>query len=156
MTKLDKRRTVLAGAMALALAIPGIATGETTVHEINTPFALTVTNPCTGELVAIEGTLDTIMQTTPDASGGVHHKIHFGSKGTGTVLLSSTRYVFSEELNAQLSAGGGTTLTQTINHFLTSAGATDNFFLKMTFHFTINGMGVPTASVDHFETGCRG
>ena len=156
MRKLDKGRIVLAGVVALALAIPGIATAETTVHEINTPFAVTVTNPCTGELVAIDGTLDTIVQVTPDASGGFHNKIHTASKGKGAALVSLTRYVYSEELNSELSAAGATTTTQTINHFLSSAGATDNFFLKVTFHMTVNGMGVPTANVDHFETGCRG
>jgi len=154
--KLDKRRTVLAGAVAFALALPSIAIGDTTVHEINTPFATEVTNPCTGEPVAINGTLDTIVQVTPDASGGFHDKIHTTSKGTGVGLFSATRYVYSEEFDSEMTVAGATTQTQTLNHFLTSAGTADNFFFKMTLHLTVNAMGVPTASVDNFDSGCRG
>jgi hypothetical protein len=150
------RQIVLASLAALAVAIPGIAIGETTVHEINTPFATTVENPCTGELVAIDGTLDTIIQITPDASGGFHNKIHTASKGKGVAILSRTAYVYSEELDSELTSAGATTQTQTLNHFLTSVGSTDNFFFKMTFHVTVNGTGVPTAFVDNFDTGCRG
>jgi hypothetical protein len=153
---IGNRRIVLASVMALAAAIPSLAIGETTVHEINTPFATMVMDPCTGEPVAIEGTLDTIVEITPDASGGFHNKIHNASKGTGVGLVSSTRYTYSEELDSELTSAGAATETQTLNHFLTSAGSSDNFFFKMTVHTTVNGTGVPTASVDHFDSGCRG
>jgi len=150
------RRTVLACVAASAVLSPATVVCETIVHEINTPFSTALVNPCTGEVVAIEGTLDTTVAVTPDESGGFHSKIHTASKGSGVAAVSSTRYVYSEEFDSEFTSAGATTQTQTLNHFLTSASATDNFFLKTTFHVTVNGTEVPTAFVDNFETGCRG
>jgi len=156
MLKLDNRRMVLASVAALAIAMPRIAIGETTAHELNTPFVTTMENPCTGEVVVIDGNLDIIVHSTPDTSGGFHNKIHMASKGTGVAAGSFTQYVFSEEFDSELTSAGATTQTQTLNHFLTSAGASDNSFFKMTLHFTLNGTGVPTVDVGNIEGGCRG
>ena len=153
---MSTRAAVLASIVTLALVIPTAVVGETTMHELNIPFAATVSNACTGEPVAIEGTLDILFGSTVGSSGGIHFKIHNASKGKGVGLLSGDNYVYSEEFNSEATAAGATTTTQTLNQFVTSASPTDNFFFKMTLHTTFNAAGVPTAFVDNFQTGCRG
>ena len=154
---MSTRSTVFASALALALVVtPTAVVGEVLVHELNVPFSTTVVNECTGEPVAITGTLDLLVAETVSSSGATHFQIHSASKGKGSGLLSVDKYVYSEESNSETTAAGATTMTQTINHFVTSASPTDNFFFKMTFHTTMNKGLVPTALVDKFETGCRG
>jgi hypothetical protein len=153
---MSKPSAVLASVLAVGLAIPSPALGEPIIHELNTPFAITIANSCTGETVYVEGTINTTVQVTVTSSGAFHNKVHNASKGHGLGIPSYDRYVYSEEMDSELTTSGAATETQTMNHVLTSASSSDDLYLKMTFHLTVNGLGVPTASVDHFESGCRG
>ena len=130
---------------------------EQEVHEIHTPFATTLVNPCNGiDVVAISGTLTTMIQETVSESGNTHSGIHVISKGNGLGQLSEVNYTYSEEFYSGLNASGTSTMTQIMNHRLTSAGSTDNFYMSLRYHLTLTPNGVPTAMVDRFEAGCRG
>jgi hypothetical protein len=152
------RTTVPAGAIALVLAISPTASADTIAHQINMPMTFLVSNPCAvpPDDVLIDGTIDLIFLITVSASGASHVKIHAASKGTGTGFPSGDKYIYSVEDNEETTAAGAFTATQTLNHYVTSASATGNFFLKVTVHSTIKGLDVPTASVSHVDTGCRG
>jgi hypothetical protein len=150
------RTTVLAGATALALLTPAMASAETIAHDLNMPMSLAVTNTCTGEEVFIEGNVDLIFLITASSSGAFHYKIHTASKGDGFGGPLGTRYVYSDEYDEEFTGAGVLTSTQNLNQLITSVGGTDNFFLKVVVHVVVHGLEVPTVLVDKFETGCRG
>lgn len=146
----------LFAAVVLSVVTSSPALAQPEVHEIHTPFAVTLTNTCSGEVVAITGTLTTMVHTIVTESGNFHNSIHIISKGNGLAQISGTKYTYSEENYGDLNASGATTMTQILNHRLTSVGSTDNFFMSLRYHFTFTPNGVPTAMVDRFESGCRG
>ena len=125
--------------------------------HVQLPLAETMVS-CTGEPVAITGTIDVSVQTTFDGSGGSHHKFHMVSKGKGVGAVTETKYVYSEEDNQELSESGPsdqTSFSWEINHLLISSSSEEDFFAKLTLHLTINANGVLTAFVDKVEADCR-
>ena len=130
---------------------------EQEVHEIHTPLVAELVNPCNGfEIVTISGTVTTLVQENVSDSGNSQISTHSFSKGDGVAAVSGTNYTYSEEFNGDVIASGASMMTQILNHRLTSAGSSDNFFFSVRLHFTMTPNGVPTAMVDRFEAGCRG
>jgi hypothetical protein len=143
-------------ACVVSVIATGVASAQTST--IDTPIAVSLVNQCTGESIFIEGTMTTVTGLTADGSGGLHANFDIKSRGTG-VAASGTKYVFSETFNSQLntSATSGTvTLTQSLTHNLITAGKTQNAFIRIRLHLTLNASGEVTATVEQFEAGCRG
>ena len=133
------------------------ANAQPEVHELNTPFVVTMVNPCNAEPVTITGTLSTTVQITSSDSGNFHNSIHNVSKGDGVGAWTDAKYTYSEEFYSGVTTSATTTMTQILTQRLTSASSTDNFSFSMRFHLTVTPGGMPTAMIDRFEpTGCRG
>lgn len=133
--------------------IPGKAVPK--AQNINFPISLSATNPCTGELVPLSGTLYSQFQVTAN---------------------SNTTFLVKYQINPDEIVGLGQTSgdqyqgTGVIrNNFLTPASRENallksfhvvgqlpgnDFVVSQTFHVTVNGKGQVTASVDNFKTAC--
>jgi hypothetical protein len=139
------------------MVYPSLGFPQPEAHEVNLPFLLETINPCNGkEAVTIQGTLKILSQTTEDHAGGFHMKMYTTSRGHGIGAFST--YVYSEEEEIEFYGGGssGTSVfSSVLNHLLTSASATDNFYMKTLVHLTIAN-GVPTATIAETTVDCRG
>ena len=144
------------GACFVWLCATAVASAQTSTIE--TPIAVTLVNQCTGEPIFIEGTMTTLVGLTADASGGLHATLETKSRGTG-VASTGTKYIYSENFLSQLNAVASSesvTLTQVLTHNLITAGKTQNAYIRIRLHVTLNASGEVTATVDQFEAGCRG
>src|SRR5919109_1255497 len=95
------------------------------VQYSNVPFAITPINPCNGEIVAVNGTMDILVQMTDDGAGGTHDKGYIVSKGDG-LGSAGNEYVYSDEREAELSTSGPSdqsSFSFEINHMLNAVGA---------------------------------
>ena len=146
----------LAAVVALVIALPATA-GAQTFH-IDIPLAETVTNPCNGDDVVVQGQLSIDIQQNFDQTTGGHFDIHNLSKGTCVGVVSGANYTFSEETENSLQIPGPPqTVAQdfVLNHLLIANGNVPNFALRARLHTTLNAAGIPTASVDRLDMACH-
>jgi hypothetical protein len=145
--------------LTLCTFICGLAYPASVLAQIAPPeidLAFPTVNPCNSEAVAVQGFVDIDVHATEDPAGGTHCQKHVLSKGQGFGV--EDRYTFSQEVNFEFNAAGPSTTeeaTETLNHLLTSGGASPNFYLKLTLHVTLID-GAPVAEVVHADTDCRG
>src|SRR5438876_12009256 len=64
-------------------------------NEQDIPFGFVDVNPCTGEAVALNGSMHVMMETLFDEGGGFHVSASFSFKATG-VGLSGIAYTASD------------------------------------------------------------
>jgi hypothetical protein len=149
-----------AGLLTLALlAKPTQAQAETETFNERFPFAFEIENPCTGEVVFIEGTLHFVFHITQDADGGFHIKGHLNFQGKG-VSPSGAKYVVYESANSQFNfrAESADNFTSPVTFQVIRQGSPtpeDDFKVKALFHFTENANGELTAEVFKFEAQCK-
>jgi hypothetical protein len=77
----------------VALALPARSDAALISNE-RADFSFTLANPCTGELVTLEGTTHFLFSTTVDQGGGEHFVSESNTSGTGTGASGAT-YAFS-------------------------------------------------------------
>ena len=164
------RRLVAASTMfaAVTCCTAQLAAAQETnpeVHEFNAPLDVVLENPCSGELVAIDGNADILLQVTQTASGGLITKVHTGIIGKGIAVMdpaeipspdAEVRYTFGDEFDSESQTmGDQVILTNTRSIHLTSAGRTDNFALKFLQHIVINN-AEPSPPAFRLTCECRG
>jgi hypothetical protein len=155
---------VVAGVLALVVG-SGVAFAQAQViqeHE-TTPFVdMVVTNPCTGEEVIFSGNLHvyTRLTITPDGAfhGGIYHVNTQDAAGVGLSTGDEYRLISPFNLSQNSPAPLSTTRAQTSTAPLTvvSTGASPNWLLHTTFHFTMNANGTVTADIAHIREECTG
>lgn len=148
---------------SLVVALPAWA--DTIVNQ-TTPFATSVVNDCTGELVAVEGNLHTIVRMSSSGDRlNTAEAVHFtGVKGTA--LVSGAQYVEMDVQNTQANmtvdsdfAPSEFTAERTMN--LTRLGEDktfgdgDDLRVHVIAHMTINANGVVTADKFDATAECR-
>jgi len=149
-----------AGLLTLALlAKPTQAQAETATVNERFPVAFEIENPCTGEVVFIEGTLHSVFHITRDADGGFHIKGHNNFQAQG-VSPSGAKYVVHESANRQLnfrdeSADNFTFLVTLEAIRQGSATPEDDFKVKALIHITANANGELTAEVVKIRGECK-
>jgi hypothetical protein len=150
---------VLIGGFSLT-SVYGQATTSTV--QFTTPVNTGVTYSCGGifEHVSLTGSINTVLHTTRDASGGVHiidgHTNFQGLSGTGDI--TGTRYNFAGGVTPISSIGqdSANTLSFLAHGRLISQGQQENQLASTQFHVTFNANGQPTATVENFVFQCTG
>jgi hypothetical protein len=149
----------IARAQAAAAQEPGQE-----AHEFNAPLDFVIQNPCSGEVVAIEGNADLLLQVTASNST-LLLKTHTAITGKGIAVADpmdgptvddAIRYTFGDEFDDEIHIMGDTViLTTTRSIHLTSAGRTDNFALKFLIHTNVDANGAFPA-ISKVTCECRG
>jgi hypothetical protein len=147
-------------AIALTLAVAGAASAASTITRTDLT-GTTFANPCTAEQITIVGgTFQLIVNSTPDASGGLHVEIRGSAQGVvargGT---SGDSYRLSGDFWSEQTvhdASYPVVLTVVEVHNAVSAGSAQNFIVHIVRHLTIDAHGDVTASVDAVSAECRG
>jgi hypothetical protein len=154
--------TFAAGLLSLALlAKPAQAEAETSrINERLHIGPVPVENPCTGDVVIVEGTLHIVGHDTIDADGGVHFVVHNEFQGSG-VSESGAEYVVSGVHNThhvgRLDSAFNFTIEDTFNVIRQGSHTSeDNFRIRLVTHLTINANGEVTSEFVKAEPECPG
>jgi hypothetical protein len=140
----------------VALVLPARADAAQISNQ-RVDFTLTVSNPCTGEDVFLQGTSHFLMNTTFDQGGGAHFVEASETQGTGTsasgatyVLISTGEFV---ETPANDTVGNFTELSTFRVVRLGGGSSADDFTVTILFKGTVvNGESV--VDIERFETAC--
>jgi len=120
------------------------------------PFSTVVFNPCNGENVDIDGTIQLRFDTRSDANGGSHTVGRIFERGKGTGEVTGANYVFNTDstinVNAEAIQQG---VSQIVYIRLIGQGPAPNFLGKQVLHFTVNANGDLVGVVDDFSGECR-
>ena len=155
-----RRRRPVCALVALAIAAVAPATARaanaynTTIHV---PAAVETTPCVPGDVLNLKGDMHILMTSTASA-GGYHMTYHFNSRLRGYGLVTGLRYVNSTDEDEEWFAGAPYPVvhTHTYNLDMLSQTGTDNYVVSVTMHETVKAFGVPTATVDRMQEGCRG
>jgi hypothetical protein len=132
------------------------------VTNVRIPMNFCLPSPCTGEMVALEGTMHLVMRTTTSGSGNVALGVGVDTCGvSGTGLLSGAKYISNENIEESMEehpGKGPLVITKVTNHeFIRSGSAlqNDDFKLHITWHITMHDGVVTSATVDNMEIHCK-
>jgi hypothetical protein len=126
------------------------------------PVVFDFFDPCTGESVIFNGTVQVFFDVKEDANGGSHFQGHAYLHGQG-VSASGAKYVLNETQNNHqnfnvFSESGAANfhITQSLRVIrVGSAGtSTDDFKTETLLQLTINANGEVTANVSQAEAEC--
>ena len=123
-----------------------------------TPSAVTVTNPCNGDVVVLAGRTHTVVDVTQSNSGNYSSTVDISSTYDGSGAPSGLTYQGSDVIHDEFSVQNPLPYEETILqefHLRSQTGA-DNFLMRLQFHFTVNNQGVLTADVSNPTTSCEG
>jgi hypothetical protein len=161
-----KRRTVLSVALILAALAWQVQTPAQAIHEksrVTVPSNTDQPNPCTGEIVHLEGENTVISETVEDASGGFHFRFHVFSHGSGLGLSSGIKYLFNEEFSSVFNSDDiedplSCRLEDSSTHqfLIVSQGNRANQKMEIKFHITINDNCDVTAFISDIRILCQG
>lgn len=157
------RLMVLVALICGALVASTPASADTIVNQTS-PFATTVVNDCTDELVAVEGNLHTIVRlNTSGDRVQTAEAVHFtGAKGTA--FVSNAQYVEMDVQNTQANnmtdfAPSEFTAERTMNLTRlgedTTFGDGDDLRVHAIAHMTINANGIVTVDKVDATAECR-
>jgi hypothetical protein len=123
-----------------------------------TPTAVTVTNPCNADLVALTGQTHTVIHITQASSGNYSADVDVSSTYTGLGAPSGLSYQGSDTFHDQFLVANPLPFEETILEeiHLRSQTNAGNYTLRAQFHFTVNANGVLTADVENPTTRCDG
>ncbi len=150
-----------AGLSMLALMAKGAqAQAESEILIVREPLEFATLNPCAGETIFIEGTVQGVLRTTIDPNGGSHTMAFFYFQGKG-VSISGAKYVVKAETFVQReSTNIGDDSAQEVTspglvHFIRQGETSpnDDFSQKVLLHTTINANGEITSLVADAEEG---
>ena|SRR2546425_414463 len=169
----DSRRFHLAGAglvvLFLVVATPTRAFAQSMVLYDGPLLVPPADNPCVpGDTITWSGRTVITFSFRSDGSGGTHSRFRVINKaqGTTTNLLNPKKYVLNNEnlTDDNIPSGGSQDSTLVINYGVIRQEDTcdialgcmwgDDFLEKVTFHFTVNAQGTPTATVTDFRLSC--
>jgi hypothetical protein len=158
--------------LAVLLASPGLAAG-CAGHELATevdgampqatvsanerdPLSQLLSNPCNGDVVAIEGVMHVVFGVHVDQAGGTHVQARIIEHGAGIGQAAGDKYSFSADTNfVSNTLDPSSETTQVVNVRLVGQGTVPNFRAQQVLHFTVNANGQATAVVDKLTSECH-
>jgi hypothetical protein len=147
--------------LAVVLAKPAQAQAQTDHFNERVPIAFVVPNPCTGELITVEGTQHFVFNSTVTENGMFHFQGHSNIQLQG-VSESGAKYVLHQTQNSHSNfdvfsdSADNFTSTTTLQFIRQgSETAEDDFQQKVLVHVTINANGDLTSEVSTLEIECK-
>ncbi len=137
-----------------------LAAATTSTESVKVPLdGLVLTDPCSGEAVALSGTLHSVVHVTTDAQGGERFFVQSGQQQvTGVGLMSGTIYQATGVTRDAENVTAGEAVEGTfINTFrLISRGDADNSFVTTAMIHLTYANGEFRAEVVNVSTECQG
>jgi len=145
---------------------------QTCTTNFREPFTMEVTNPCTGDVVLIEGEMHMVTTATTNKNN-MHTRFHIEFHGTGTTdttasasgikyLLASTRaglgtdYTFASIINGGRNSGPPPeNFSDPMDVRVISHGGSSNFMMHFVLHTNVSASG-QTSCVVHTNDSCSG
>ena len=148
---------VVLGVLVL-VGIPGPAGAEVT-QNVKVPMAFGAANPCTGDVLLLQGVHHRVSSTTQDGNGGFHIRNHSNYQGwTAEVIYgpnAGAQYRASNSANDTFNLKVGENHTAVQHISLIGRGQAPNVRVEFHWHYTINANGDLTAYVYNMETTCK-
>jgi hypothetical protein len=151
-------RLLKAALFGLALALVPATASAAVVQNVQLPLNITVFSPCTGDVIAVTGSIHFVASSTADGSGGFHVTFMDNVSqvtGVGSVTGATYRGVGGDWFALNAKPPFPFEATQTDVFGLISSGATPNLVVTDTIHITVNAGGTMTANVARFSVACR-
>jgi hypothetical protein len=157
-------RPILLAAVVLGLVCVALVANARTASadgfttNIYTPIAVTIPNPCNGDLVSLTGTLHEQFHITIDSAGGANLEDHFNPQDvTGTGSPSGAKYQATGVTrdNANFTPGALFVTTFVNNFRIIGQGPDNNFMVHENAHVTVNPNGTVTSFHDNFSITCQ-
>src|SRR2546427_2312652 len=157
------------GVLLTILAMPMRASAQPAVLYDGPLLFPPADNPCVpGDVITWSGRTVMTSYLRSDGSGGTHSSFRIINKAQGatTNLLNPKKYVFNNEnlTDDNIPSGGSQDSTLVINYgvirqedkcdIVLGCMLGDDFLVKVTFHFTVNAQGIPTANVTNSRVLC--
>jgi hypothetical protein len=152
------RRLLPALLLAAALCLVPVTSSAAVVQNVQVPINITVFNPCTGDLIAVSGSIH-LLATMTQEQGGFHISFMDNvSQVTGTGSVTGVAYhgVGGDWFTANVRPPFPVEFTATDVFGLISQGPSPNLVVTDTFHITVNADGTMTANVSRFSLSCNG
>jgi hypothetical protein len=148
--------TALSMLLLLTFAPGAWAQGTETNERIPVAFSMVA---CTGEMVFIEGTLHTVVNTTQDGSGAVHSTTH-NNHSLRAVSPSGAKYTVTSANTSRFLVSTNSAVNSTFTGTFQlirrgEDGTTDDLVIHGTFHVTQNANGQLTATPINTTSECR-
>jgi hypothetical protein len=142
-------------AFGIGLVLLGIAPDAKAdvVVNVDVPISITLTIPCTGDVVTLTGPLHVLDTLTFDNTGGVHVKMHANPQGVSGEGTSGIKYQGTGVTQTEFNAKVGFEETF-INRFDIIGQGGTQFKVHETAHVTVNANGTVTTSFDNFSIEC--
>jgi hypothetical protein len=146
----------------LALLFPVSKAAAQAAVDTHVPFTATAVNPCTGEALAGSGFIHVKVFESFDPN--FHASMEANVESFQAMTVTGVRYVVPEQLASHTIAdtdavpanGTEEEFAQLIRQAEDgSFVAGDDFYVKISAHFTYNGNGDLTASFSDLTTECR-
>lgn len=162
-----RARAARAGFAVLALAVFGAAAARQTyaqTQSVTLQFSdPAYVNPCTGEVLSINGTTTITTETTVGTDGRLHFVYHVVTKGEGVVVQSpstpstvGTKYIYSDMHENEIN---GLTppfeITDVYDTRVIGPGPNNNFLFHFNVHITVDANGTLSASQDNPVLKCQ-
>jgi len=153
------RRLLPALFLAAALWLVPVTSSAAVVQNVQVPLNVTVFNPCTGDLIAVSGSIHFLATMTQDQGGGFHISFMDNvSQVTGTGSVTGVTYhgVGGDWFTVNVRPPFPVEFTATDVFGLISQGPSPNLVVTDTFHITVNADGTMTANVSRLSISCNG
>jgi len=144
---------VTVGAVLALCAVNAHAQDNGTTHTEAT-FTEVFPDTCTGELVDLTFTQDTVFHVFTDTSGGFHEEFHMVVSGEGVGETTGTVYIVHETFEEHFNVAAGESLTVVITFSLISQGGASNIKVDELLHVTLNANGTVTVSFSDMDMTC--
>ena len=130
---------------------------DVTKFNERSDFSINLYNDCTGETIALEGSLHTSLTLVADGSGNIHVSYHSNWQNMrGTSLSSGDKYIGSSTASSSSSGifDPNAVYTEAVSMQLIGQGKAPDLRLHIMFHYTIVD-GRITAYINSATLDCR-
>ena len=155
-------RSMMSVGVALALLLPATKAAAQATVDTHVPVSAVLTNPCTGEAFQGSGFIHVKVFQVLDPN--FHVSMEANVESFQGVTATGVKYVVPEQLSSHTIAdtdavpanGTDEEIAQLIRQGEDGSLVTgDDFFIRISAHFTYNGNGDLTASFSDLTTECR-
>jgi hypothetical protein len=144
----------IAVAFCLGRTTPAQAQATANTIEGTVDVPLTVTNPCTGDIINGTFTFHFVLHTTSNNNAGIT-VIHSHIVNGTAVSDTGVSYVIQESGNDTEIGSSTNEITTVLDTHVVSQGQSSNFSMRVLIHLTVNANGDVTANVDSTTTTCQ-
>lgn len=157
-TKARLLRYAALSAVLLVWAATAAYAGK--IFNIESPFAFSTIDPCTSDLINVQGTFHVHLDVTESKNGGFHavflsnlqNPTAFDTVTGQTCTLQEQNQFIGGVTNQ--TPGGATEFMTELTTRVVCPGPSNNDVIHAIFHLTIDAQGNPTAVISDFKMTC--